>query len=815
MKLFDPSGNSIFTTTLQNDGSGGVDGLSGDYLTVTLDSAAMTALSNLGDGNHALRVEMADAFNNGASTGITIEQASTLPTITVTDTILGENSAGSITDDSVQITGTSTDANYILVTVADDGGGSTANTATYKVAPDSTGTWTLDLDTATPQGGTAITTDNGDTFSITASAHGDLNNTAATATANDYIVDLFAPTLMPQYDPLDYYEFDDWPLTNYYNLGVTFGDVNGDGNLDMAVATDGGAGNDAGVFYGKNGGTFDGQAQVAMTTTDYTRQTHLVDLDGNGYDDMIVVDRRKIYTVLANNDGSGLQSTYTQIYDSGNSSGFNELYGVKINTGDFNGDGHIDFSFTNQSTNNSWGGAYVFMGDGSGTSFDEQTRPINSSQFYMYEPSAMGDVDNDGDADMIYFRRNRSSPYQNYLTIHDGQNSTSTPLITNQTQTIDIDYDNGVMSDVQLADMNNDGWQDIAFIHNSSEYLNIYFNTQSATGNSYSTSSSYVTSLDLNTLLGRSDIGHVHDFRLEDLDADGDIDIMLSYGVGTSYIRYMSILTQNDDGSFSEYSTMEYDEYARDLGTNKAVGQSVQQEDFNGDGILDSFLFDRYRADYGTTAGYYHDPRIHWGRIATIADGGSAINQDQEILSLNLGDSTAVGDVLTITYNGATIGTATASATDVSNGSMDITLNNVENLYNGGRNLLTFTISDALGGTNTYMQSIEVATNSAASNSYILHFDGEADTLTSFTAGDGAGGDKMNISQLLTDAGYTGAIDWTTLESGGYISRADDGSGNTIISVDKDGTAGTTHDLQHIVTLNNTTAANLDDDDIE
>ena len=814
VKLFDPSGNSIFTTTLQNDGSGGVQGLSGDYLTITLDSAAMTSLAALGDGNHTLSVEMADAFNNGASTNITIEQASTLPTISVADTVLGENSAGSITDDSVQITGTSSDADYILVTVADDGGGSTANTATYKVNTDSSGTWTLDLDTATPQGGSAITTDNGDTFSVTASAHGDLNNTGTTATANDYVVDLFAPTLMPQYDPLDYYEFDEWTLTNYYNLGLTFGDVNGDGNLDLAVTTDGGGGNDAGVFYGKNGGTFDGQAQVAMTATEAMRQTHLVDLDGNGYDDMIVFDRRRIYTVLANNDGSGLQSTTNQIYDLGNTSGFNETRGVKINTGDFNGDGHIDFSFTNQSNNNSYGGAYVFMGDGSGTSFDEQTRPINSSQFHMYEPSAMGDIDNDGDADMIYFRRNRSGSYENYLTIHEGQKSTSTPLITNQTQTIDVNYDNSTMSDVQLADMNNDGWQDIAFIHQSSEYLNIYFNTQSATGNSYSTSSSYVTSLDLNTLLGRSDIGHVHDFHLEDLDADGDIDIMLSYGVGTSYIRYMSILTQNADGSFSEYSTMEYDDYAFEIGTNTAVGQSVQQEDFNGDGILDSFLFDRWGADYGTTAGYYFDPRIHWGRVATLAQG-TVINQDNEILTVNLGDSTAVNDVLTVTYNGATIGTATASATDVSNGSMDITLNNVENLYNGGRNLLTFTISDALGGTNTYMQSIEVATNSAGSKSYILHFDGEADTLTSFTAGEGSGGDKMNISQLLTDAGYTGAIDWTTLESGGYIDRTDDGSGNTIISVDKDGTAGTTHDLQHIVTLNNVTAANLDDDDIE
>ena len=80
VKLFDPSGNQIFTTTLQNDGSGGVQGLSGDYLTITLDSAAMTALSALGDGNLRLALKWPMPLTKGASASITIEQASTVPT---------------------------------------------------------------------------------------------------------------------------------------------------------------------------------------------------------------------------------------------------------------------------------------------------------------------------------------------------------------------------------------------------------------------------------------------------------------------------------------------------------------------------------------------------------------------------------------------------------------------------------------------------------------------------------------------------------------------------------------------------------------
>ena len=810
VKLFDPSGNSIFTTTLQNDGSNGVQGLSGDYLTLTLNSAAMTSLAALGDGNHTLSVEMADAFNNGASTNITIEQASTVPTISVDDTVLNENGAGSITDDSVQITGTSSDANYILVTVADDGGGSSANTATYKVNPDSSGTWTLDLDTATPQGGTATTADNGDTFSVTASAHGTLNNTGTTATANDYVVDLFAPTLMPQYDTDDYYEFA-WPVTNYvtnyYNAG-TFGDVNGDGNIDFAATLDG-TGNDAGVFYGNNGGTFDDQGDIALVTSQSVRTTELVDLNGDGYDDMIIIDRRYVYTVLADGNG-GFENTTNLLYDSGNTY-LGDMYGAPVSTGDFNGDGHMDFAFTNAYANEIAGGLYTFMGNGTGTSFDDQFLRIEDSQYTVNTVSQMADIDNDGDADMVYFKRGRNSPWSFYLTVTAGQNNTGTPLVQNWSQTIYTGYDNSIMTNLEVADLNGDGWQDIAFTYRNTPYIDVYLNTQSGSySSSYSSSSSYVTSLDLNAILGRT-VTHVNDLNLMDIDGDGDTDILLGLGSTTSsYIDEQVILTQNADGSFSEFSAFDFDDAINiiDMSTDRGEGHKVQYEDFNGDGVLDTFMMNRALSNNSGS-----DPRIYWGRVATVT--GDVINQDNEILTVALGDATAAGDTLVVTYNGNQIGTATTTATDISNGSMDITLNNVENLYNGGRNQLTFTISDALGGTNTYLQSMEVATNSAASNSYILHFDGEADTLTSFTAGDGAGGDKMNISQLLNDAGYTGAIDWTTLESGGYISRADDGSGNTIISVDKDGTAGTTHDLQHIVTLNNVTAANLDDDDIE
>ena len=804
VKLFDPSGTQIFTTTLQNDGSGGVQGLSGDYLTITLDSAAMTALAALGDGNHTLRIEMADAFNNGASANITIEQASTVPTISVDDTVLNENGAGSITDDSVQITGTSTDADYILVTVADDGGGSTANTATYKVTPDSTGTWTLDLDTATPQGGNATTTDNGDIFSVTASAHGDLNNTGTTATANDYLVDLFAPTLMPYYASDHYYEFD-WPITGGVYDGMSFGDANGDGNLDLMTQSSSNS-KASSIFYGMEGGLLDATEHQVLTTNDSHRSLHMVDLDGNGFDDLVAFDDHSVFTVMAKNDGSGLDSSTKYEYYLGSDGTFQNNSGAIVNTGDFNGDGRMDFGIMS-TTSDDYGGYYLFMGDGAGGIQNYQhiaERSASSRNRYLGGAYQMKDINQDGYSDLVYNSRDTSSPNDSRILVTYGQNSSTSPLQQGYSLTFNTNQNEGV-GDLQLADMDGDGWEDlVVFIEEDSsggdiDELRIYHNTQS-TGNSSFNTSNY-TAIHMDTIFG-ADIQEVWDIDLIDVDGDGDMDMFLGLQRGNVWQDF-AILTQESDGSFSVNDYATYDR----IYTGSMQGQRHQYYDFNGDGILDYFRGMRDQDGQGT---YGFDPRFHWGRIATVT--GDVINQDNEILTVALGDATAAGDTLVVTYNGNQIGTATTTATDISNGSMDITLNNVENLYNGGRNQLTFTISDALGGTNTYLQSIEVATNSAASNSYILHFDGEADTLTSFTAGDGSGGDKMNISQLLTDAGYTGAIDWTTLESGGYISRTDDGSGNTIISVDKDGGGD---DLQHIVTLNNTTAANLDDDDIE
>ena len=113
------------------------------------------------------------------------------------------------------------------------------------------------------------------------------------------------------------------------------------------------------------GGIIDATEHQVMTTNDTHKTVHLVDLDGNGFDDLITFDTHSVFTVMAKNDGSGLDSTTKKEYYVGSDNIFNDNSGAIVNTGDFNGDGHMDFGIMS-TTSDDYGGYYLFMGDGAG-----------------------------------------------------------------------------------------------------------------------------------------------------------------------------------------------------------------------------------------------------------------------------------------------------------------------------------------------------------------------------------------------------------------------------------------------------------------
>ena len=101
----------------------------------------------------------------------------------------------------------------------------------------------------------------------------------------------------------------------------------------------------------------------------------------------------------------------------------------------------------------------------------------------------------------------------------------------------------------------------------------------------------------------------------------------------------------------------------------------------------------------------------------------------------------------------------------------------------------------------------DALTGGAGSDTFkFLGSDGtESDTITDFTVADAnAGGDVLDLSDLLTDSGYSG--DAATLQNFVAVTES---SGNTIVSVDADGAGSAA--AQTVVTLQGVTNVTLQD----
>jgi VCBS repeat-containing protein len=166
---------------------------------------------------------------------------------------------------------------------------------------------------------------------------------------------------------------------------VTFGDVNGDGHVDMVT---GGAASSA-LLLGNGDGTFAAATQIGGTTGSVSTVA-LADFDGDGFLDL----------VLADNGGTSLR-----VLD-GNGDGTFSLaatYGISttipIGVGDFNQDGLLDLAIGNNDT------VTILSGNGDGTF---QQLGVHSTNPGMID-LAVADIDGDGRLDIVTSNYSSSS----------------------------------------------------------------------------------------------------------------------------------------------------------------------------------------------------------------------------------------------------------------------------------------------------------------------------------------------------------------------------------------------------------------------
>jgi hypothetical protein len=411
-------------------------------------------------------------------------------------------------------------------------------------------------------------------------------------------------------------------------IALAIADVNWDGKADLIVAN--AAESDLSVFLGKADGTF------TAPTTEYaiggspSARPVLADFNGDGDLDVVQSDNlSSVVLALGNGDGTFQTASVANIVmppGSNNSGG-----ALSIASADFNGDGVPDF-VVGQSSTSPGLGVVVFLTGSSGSLGNGVVHAQNDALSYI----AVGDLNQDGKADIVasnwatgaveVLRGNGNGTFQqptsiplpsitNGLVVADlngdgwpdiavaGQNSVVYILLNNGTGSLAIagTYPiSGVGSEIVAGDFNNDGKPDLAIAMIGTSRVAVLLGNGNG---SFSAASDYDTTL-----------SSVYGIAAGDLDQDGYLDLVITspndgdlavaYGIG--------------NGSFTTPSIYAASQLRTQL--NPSPG-GVVLSDVNGDGKLDMVYANSGYGSVGVLLG--NAQRSFWGPFEFPAGGGS------------------------------------------------------------------------------------------------------------------------------------------------------------------------------------------------
>ena len=245
-------------------------------------------------------------------------------------------------------------------------------------------------------------------------------------------------------------------------------------------------------------------------------------------------------------DGTDGQALMTLNPQTGASNPFD---GVEVNSrsvpalADVDGDGDLDAAV------GEGGGTLAFFlndGDAQNPSFTEQTgsnNPFNNEDFGSSSAPFFGDLDNDGDLDAVVGRGFGSLRYlRNNST---GQSLIFSPITGsgNPFDGLDIDYP---FNRPALADLDADGDLDLAVADSSGSTRepDFFENTGSASSPAFTKRTGTANPL-ANLSFGQYDA-----FGFGDVDADGDLDIVV--GVRTGFFQYFENTGDAQNPAFTE-----------------------------------------------------------------------------------------------------------------------------------------------------------------------------------------------------------------------------------------------------------------------
>jgi FG-GAP-like repeat/Calx-beta domain/Carboxypeptidase regulatory-like domain len=314
---------------------------------------------------------------------------------------------------------------------------------------------------------------------------------------------------------------------NFNPLGIARGDLNGDGKLDVAVATT--TGNNIHVLLGNGDGPL--QPQVSYTADGNPASIVIADFDGDGKADAAAANSSSsnVSVFIGNGDGTlkprvnypvGSQSSHLRV-------------------GDFNSDGKNDLAVLGSPNTLS-----ILLGNGNGTFQPAINRAVATAVFSVLP----GDLNADGKPDLVMLG------YPTNILVLLGQgdgtfgDAVSYPAVAG-----------AEVVKATLGDLNSDGKLDVAVASRLSSKVSVLLGNGNGTFQTPITSALPINPVDL--------ISH-------DFDGDTRLDLAVAAGGGFAFLSGLG------DGTFSPAVFYQ-------SGSHSA---SLVAGDFNNDGKLDAAL---------------------------------------------------------------------------------------------------------------------------------------------------------------------------------------------------------------------------------
>lgn len=619
--------------------------------------------------------------------------------------------------------------------------------------------------------------------------------------------------------------------SGYYSQGASFADYDNDGDLDIFVANDVNNPATAGAYsashlWRNNGdGTFTSMTVSTLATStnsstssvaawSFAREGDWGDYDGDGDLDVYVTrnDLRgagaTAYSQLYRNDGNG---NFTEVTAAAGLS-TTDHFGFNSTWGDFDGDGRLDI-FTERYSGSTLANQ-LWHNNGDGTFSAVSVTGLTTS-VALYRSPTFVDYDRDGDLDIQVLGDNVDRIYRN-----DGNGAftlVATPFSTGGIH----------LGSATWGDYDGDGRLDVAISTYSGGSTEVWHNT--AGGFVNVSASAFGGALSSNQAIGTQWLDYNSDGRLDlyiatgvqnqlwlnngdgtftqrsigndggastrpawgDIDNDGDVDLYVpNFGAAQQNVFWQN----NSNPSAGSYLNVDLESSTGGQNLHGAIvdlfdqsGAHVATRIYDGNEPLT--FYGLTNQNYSLTVSYYHD-----------ADGLGAGTGTHVIVGATNGFNTGFGNVNTVNSDFGNINPTVVNGTVHLAADTGYSASGV-NLHGGAGADRFFSGT----GNDTF-------TGNGGQDTYVFHANPGHDTVTDFTAGNGANHDRLDIADLLSGYGgpSSGPGTLTALQNGGFLQFTQNGA-DVDVKVD---TNGGGDNFQTVVTLSNVNLASLVDENV-